>query len=89
MRHKPRWRLLEAAWTQRVKGVPLHLNLLADIDDPRARRRQLIAELTPEADIDGTASLPLEFAFRCLMNARKHNPHILSDLNRRRHEEWH
>lgn len=77
-----RWRILEAAWTQCVKVVPLHLDLLADVDDPWTSRRQLIAELTPDADMDGTSSLPLEFAFRCLIDACKHDPHILSELQR-------
>lgn len=80
IRHEPRWRLLEAAWTQCVKAVPLHLDLLADIDGPWASRRRLIAEPTPDADMDGTSSLPLDFAFRCLIDAWRHNPHILSDL---------
>lgn len=80
IRHKPRWRLSEPAWTQCVKAVPLHLDRFATADDPWATRRPLVVELTSDADMDGTSSLPLEFAFRCLIDAYRHEPHILDDL---------
>ncbi|WP_207573516.1 hypothetical protein [Mycolicibacterium celeriflavum] len=79
IRRKPKWaELSEAVWTQSVAVVPLCES--SRIADPYTEPGSVTAMVTGDYSLYGSASVPLEFAVRCLIDTLQQRPSTVSEL---------